>query len=106
MAPAKAKPNAFLPDPPKLKASAIWRDKLSEQGIWNIGDLLGTWRSKPPLARADFDLATVSEAKLTIEPDPLPKIPQHLNLCGWPIDKAEQKSIALLLCARSTLIVR
>ncbi len=104
--PAKPKQGAFLPHPSTLKISALWRDKLSEQEIWNIGDLLGTGRSKPPLARADFDLPTVSEAKLTIEPDPLPKIPQHLNLCGWPIDKAEQKSIALLLCARSTLIVR
>ena len=106
IAPPKPKPNAFLPDPSKLKTSAIWRDKLSEQEIWKTGDLLGTKRGEKPPARADFGIATVSEAKLTIEPDPLPQIPQHLNLCGWPIDKDEQKAIALLLCARSTLIVR
>ncbi len=106
MAPPKPKPGAFLPDPSKLKTSAIWRDKLSEQEIWEIGDLLGTKRAQKPPARADFGIATVSEAKLTIESDPLPEIAQHLNLCGWPNDKDEQKSIALLLCAGSTLIIR
>jgi hypothetical protein len=105
LAPAKPKPGAFLPDPSKLKTSAIWRDNLSEQEIWKIGDLLGTKRSEKPPARADFDIAAVSEAKLTIEPDPEPH-PRHVNLCKWPVDKDEQKSIALLLCARSTLILR
>jgi len=104
--PAKPKQGAFLPHPSTLRISALWRDGLSEQNIWNIGDSLGAARSKQPLARADFDAATVSEAKLTIEPDPLPQIPQHLNLCGWPSEKDKQKAIALELCARSTLIVR
>jgi len=103
--PAKPKPGAFLPKPATLKISALWRDRLPEQEIWKIGDQLGETRSKQPLARADFDAAAVSEAKLAIEPDPKPH-PLHVNLCGWPIDKDEQKSIALLLCARSTLIVR
>ncbi len=105
IAPAKPKPNAFLPDPSKLKSSAIWRDTLPEQEIWEVGDSLGAARSKQPLARADFDVAAVSEAKLAIEPDPKPH-PLHVNLCGWPIGKDEQKAISLLLCARSTLIVR
>ncbi len=100
-APATPKPGAF----PTLEISALWRHTLPEHEIWTIGDLLGKPRSQQPLARADFDAATVSEAKLTIEPDPKPH-PLHVNLCGWPIDKDEQKSIALLLCARSTLILR
>src|SRR5260370_42703711 len=104
-APATPKPGAFLPKPPTLKISALWRDTLPEQEIWKIGDSLGGARGKQPLARADFDVAAVSEAKLAIEPDPKPH-PLHVNLCGWPIGKDEQKAIALLLCARSTLIVR
>ena len=104
-APATPKPGAFLPKPPTLEISALWRDTLPEREIWTIGDLLGKARSQQPPARADFDVAAVSEAKLTIEPDPKPH-PLHVNLSGWPIDKDEQKSIALLLCARSTLIVR
>jgi hypothetical protein len=102
---AKPKQGAFLPHPSTLKTSALWRDKLSEEEIWKIGDLLGKERSKQPLARADFDVAAVSEAKLTIEPDPKPH-PLHVNLCGWPNEKDEQKSVALLLCARSILLLR
>lgn len=104
-APAKPKPGAFLPKPSTLKISALWRDDLAEQEIWKIGDLLGTTRSKQPVARADFNVAAVSEAKLAIEPDPEPH-PRHVNLCGWPNGKDEQKSIALLLCARSILLLR
>jgi hypothetical protein len=70
-----------------------------------IGDLLGAKRGRPPLARADFDLAAVREAKLTAAPDPEPH-PRHVNLAGWPIKKDEQKAVAILLCVRSTLIMR
>lgn len=103
--PAKPKPGAFLPSSSVLKISALWRDELPDPEIWKIGDLLGKARSKQPKARADFDLAAVSEAKLTIEPDPKPH-PLHVNLCGWPNAKDEQKSIAILLCKRSVLILR
>ena len=100
---AKPKPGAFLPAP--SKTSAIWRDELPELDIWNIGDFLGKARGKQPVARADFDSKAVSEAELEIESDPKPH-PRHVNLSKWPIDKDTQKSIALLLCARSTLVVR
>jgi hypothetical protein len=67
--PAAPKPNAFLPDPQKLKTSAIWRDELSEAEIWDIGDILGNKRNQKPEARADLEIATLAEAKLTIEPE-------------------------------------
>jgi hypothetical protein len=102
---AKPKQGAFLPHPSTLKISALWRDGLSEQDIWKIGDSFGEVRKKPPLARAEFAAEAVSEARLVIEPDPKPH-PRHVNLCGWPIGKDEQKSIALLLCARSILLLR
>jgi hypothetical protein len=103
--PAKPKQNAFLPHPSTRKISALWIDSLSEREIWDIGDLLGLERSKQPLAHADFGVAAVSEAKLTIEADSTPH-PRHVNLGGWPIGKDEQKLIALLLCARSILKIR
>jgi hypothetical protein len=65
---------------------------------------IGEGRGKPPKARADFDVEAVSEAKLTIERDPLLGIPDHINLCGWPNEKDEQKSIAQLLCVRAKLL--
>ncbi len=105
LAPAKAKPGAFLPRPTDLKISAMWRDALPDSEIWKLGDFVGSARAKQALARADFDTDLVSEAKLIVEADPAPH-PRHVNLSGWPIDKAEQKSVALLLCARSNLIQR
>jgi len=104
-APAKPKPGAFLPKPSTLKISALSRDDLSDHEIWGIGDILGRARDRQPLARADFNIAAVSEAKLALESDPEPH-PRHVNICGWPNDKDEQKAIALLLCARSVLVMR
>src|ERR1700680_3655797 len=34
------KQGAFLPQPPKLKISAVWIDRLLEREVWEIGDLL------------------------------------------------------------------
>lgn len=76
-----------------------------DEEIWDIGDLLGQARSRSPLARADFDVSVVREANLIVEADPEPH-PRHINLCSWPVSKDEQKAIALLLCARSVLLVR
>jgi len=103
----RVKQGAFLPDASKLKISAVWIDDLPDLEIWDIGDLLGSKRPSPAktLARADFDAATLPEAKLTSEPDPVPH-PRHVNLCGWPKEKDAQKAIALILCSRSTLQIR
>src|SRR5260370_25334655 len=102
---ARLKPNAFMPKPPNLKISAIWNDELVDHEIWQIGDTFGEARSKPALARADFGVAAVLEAKLSIEPNPRPH-PRHVDICGWPSAKDEQISIAMLFCNRATLRVR
>ena len=102
--PARAKPGAFLPQL-NLKTSALGRDGKTEDDVWAIGILVGQERSKTPKARADFDAGAVAEVKLTIEHNPVDRIPDHVNLCGWPKGKDEQKSIAQLLCVRSKLVL-
>jgi hypothetical protein len=99
------KQGAFLPDS-SLKTSALGKDTLKEDDVWKIGLLVGEARGKEPKARADFSAKVVLNANLTIQPDPEPKIPDHINLCGWPSEKDEQKAIALLLCAKSKLVFR
>lgn len=88
----RVKPGAFLPEA-DLKTSALGKDGLKEAEIWGIGLLVGRDRGKPPKARADFSPMTVSKAALTIEHAPLPDIPNHINLCGWPSEKDEQKLV-------------
>jgi hypothetical protein len=97
------KPGAFLPESSTLKTSASWKDDLSEYEIWKIGLAVGEGRGKPPRARADFDLGAISEVKLSLESDPMPDNSRHVNICGWPTAKDEQKSIAMLLSKRATL---
>jgi hypothetical protein len=101
---AKPKPGAFLPSS-DLKTSALGKEGLTGDKVWAIGVLVGKGRGKLPKARADFVAGDVTDAKLTIEPDPIDDIPDHVNLCGWPKEKDEQKSIAQLLCAHARLVL-
>jgi hypothetical protein len=102
--PRKPKPNAFLPGP-DLRTSALGKNGMTDDEVWAIGALVGQSRGKAPKARADFDSGAVRDAKLTIEHDPIPRIPDHVNLCGWRTEKDEQKSAAQVLCARSKLVL-
>jgi hypothetical protein len=104
------KPEAFLP-PPNLKMSASGIDGLADGQIWQIGDEAGKSRNKPAFARADFKADAVRDVavhsvQLTIEPDPQPHDPMHVNVCGWPPDKDLRISIAQDLCAKSMLQIR
>jgi hypothetical protein len=83
----------------------LGKDGLTEDEVWDIDNLVGEGHGKPPKARADFDAEAVAEAKLTIKHDPVDGIPDHVNLCGWPKEKDEQKSIAQLLCVRARLVL-
>ena len=77
---------------------------MAETQIWAMGNLVGRGREKPVVARADFSSGAVLSAKLTIEHAPVSDIPDHVNLCGWPTRKEEQKAVALVLCAASQVV--
>lgn len=99
------KPAAFTP-PPSGKLSCFWIDQLSEDVIWQIGDdVAGKPRGKRTLARAEVTRAAIAEAGLEVEDAPRPH-PRHFDLCGWPTEKDEIKSVAIELCVRATLRVR
>lgn len=105
--PAKSlvKPSAFVPYPGN-RVSAIWIDQLAEPDIWQIGDAVaGQPRGKPAVARADFKAVAALNLDLTIIPDTTTHS-RHVDLCGWPPTKDEQKAVALDLCNESILRVR
>jgi hypothetical protein len=85
--------------------SASWINGLLEEAIWQIGDEAGRARSKPALARADFEISVVQGIHLTVEPDPAPH-PRHVNVCGWPFEKDKRLALAQELCAKSMLRIR
>jgi hypothetical protein len=93
-----------------MSASGI--DGLAEDKIWQVGDEAGRNRSKPACARADFEASAVYDVQvngvrlMTIEPDPQPSDPNHVNICGWPQDKDLRISIAQDFCAMSMLQIR
>jgi hypothetical protein len=100
----RVKPAAFTP-PTSGKLSACWIDDLSEDSIWQVGDIVGRPRGKSAIAHAELTRAHIGEVGLLIENDPKPH-PNHLNLCGWPTEKDEIKSVAIELCTRARLRVR
>lgn len=101
----RPKASAFIP-PPNLKTSAFWIDGLEDRAIWDLGDNeAGRGRGKRPRGRADLKSNDVAEVGLACVSDPSPH-PRHLNICGWPNEKDEQKAVALELCSRATLHTR
>jgi len=85
--------------------SAFWIDDLALEAIWPLGDLAGEPRGKAALAFAQLRRADVAAVGLFTEDDPKPH-PRHVNVCGWPTEKDEIKSLALELCVRATLRIR
>lgn len=102
----RPKPGAFLPSS-DLKTSAFKIDGLREDEIWWIADNIVARESQraPAPARADILSTVVLDARLSIEPEP-EFHPRHINICGWPREKEQQKAIDLDLCAAALLRVR
>ena len=82
----------------------LYIDDLQEGEIWSVGDDVGRARGRNVVARADIKDSAVKLAGLSI--DLTPGVHRnHVDACGWPIEKDEQKSIAVELCM-ATLQVR
>jgi len=80
-------------------------DRLTDAEVWTIGDLAGVNRGKTALARADISHKALLELKMVFAGTP-DKHPRHLNVGRWPIEKDEQKALAVEFCTQSMLYVR
>jgi hypothetical protein len=99
------RPNAFLP-PPNLLCSVTRHLQATEDELWSVGEKVALQRSATLHGRADLQGVNCTRQQLAVRKAPVPDNPNHANICGWPADKAEQKSIAQLLAAEATLIRR
>lgn len=99
------KQNAFIPHPyPDL--SVTRHKNLSEQELWQIGQGIAEGMSATLHGRADIRAAEVRRQALEVEPKPEASNPNHANVINWPVDKSEQKKIALLLAAKANFVPR
>ena len=103
----RIKQNAFLPKRGETRISAATIDGLAEPAVWQIGDVLGRARANPAdaIARSDFAPEILAPLNLSLELDTAPH-ERHVNICGWPEEKEEQKNIAQDLCDQSMLRIR
>jgi len=86
--------------------SCFWVDALPEDSVWQIGDeVAGGPRAKRCLARAELTRRDIAEAGLHFDDDP-GSHSRHVDVCGWPTEKDEIKSVALELCGRAVLRIR
>jgi len=100
----RVKPNAFMPMSGSTKISVFRIDKLREHLIWELGKSIGLTPERKLHGRGDFAAHIVSQQDLWIEPDNVP--PRHANITGFPLEKSEQKQIALELAAEATLVLK
>lgn len=92
------RPEAFIPHPyPDL--SVIRHLQLSEAELWQIGRDVARPTGKTLYGRADVQAIVFLLQELRVGADPLPKIPNHANVFGWPAEKPAQKIIAQEIAA-------
>lgn len=99
------KPNAFLP-PANLLCSVTRHLHATELELWSVGDQVAVLRNATLHGRADIVAESCTKQGLAVQKQPVQDNPNHADICGWPADKAEQKSIAQLLAADATLVRR
>ena len=94
----------FMPAP-NGETSVFRISNLLDNEIWGIGDHeVAQKRSQPLLGRADILAFHILSNKLKIVPDNTPL--RHANITGWPIEKSEQKLVAMELAENAQLHLR
>ena len=91
--------------PADLRLSVFRVEGLDNNKIWQIGEKKVVSQSGKTLyGRAEIRAQLVEKTGLSIDPDNNP--PRHANIIGWPLEKNEQKLIALELAKEATLELR
>ncbi len=94
----------FLPSPKTRQTSVFRIFGLSENAIWEIGDIEVAQKRNPPLSlkgRADIFVRQVLKTGLSIDADDIP--PRHANITNWPTEQSAQRLIAMELAGMAQL---
>ena len=99
------KPDAFIPHPyPDL--SVTRHKSLTEQQLWQIGQVIADSRPATLYGRADIQTSSVRRQGLEVDPKRLANNQNHANVIGWPTDKPTQKIIAQELAAKANFFAK
>ena len=94
---------AYLPAP-NGEASVYRISNISEKEIWDIGQEYVAGPSKRTLrARGDTAAAVITKTGLEFVPETTPH-PLHANIANWPLQKDEQKMLAVEMANQAKLV--
>lgn len=92
------KQNAFVPHP--HVALSVNRDReATDDETWQIGAAVASQTGKTLYGKADALAATYQSQGLTANAGPIIGNPNHVDIIGWPKDKAAQKDLAQEIAA-------
>ena len=94
---------AFIPNPDR-ELSVTRHSDILEEKLWNIGKQVAQIRKRNLYGRADVQAINVTNQNLKVEPDPIPSNPAHANIKNWPVEKEEQKILALEIAAAAQFV--
>ena len=101
---AIVKPKLLEPNR-QLELSAFRVHELDDEEIQELG--IDVVRRRPDASRlhgwAELDEVTVQSASLTVHDDDNP--PRHVNIIGWPADRAKRKLVQLRLADEATPVL-
>jgi len=93
-----AKPELFMPHPYQELSLTRYLDTTIEE-VLSLGEKTAKKLSKTLYGRADIETIKCKVVSLQVVKDPTPDNPNHVNIKGFPLEKQEQKVIALKLAA-------
>lgn len=88
------KPDAFVPSP-HAQLSVTRHLGLTDNDIWMIGTKVAKHRERELTGHVDVACLHYRKEQLCVRSSPLPNNPNHADVIGWPVEKAQQKLIAL-----------
>ena len=95
------KPKLFMPYS-HVELSVNRHRECTEEEIWRFGQQVAATRKLDLRGRSDIHAIQCRTAPLYVNATPLPGNPNHADIAGYPVAKADQKSLAQKLAASAS----
>lgn len=98
------KQDLFVPHPRAELSVTRHRDATAEE-VWQFGREVAAALGRTLYGRGDLRASDCTAHSLRVEPQPLPDNPNHANVLDWPVQKQDQKAIAIRLAAAAGKLI-